>query len=72
MSSPAKGPQEKREHKKNGWLPANVLVPTVAVPVTKEFPRRKEEERRGMVAGIIQRRTNNCLSFFYWRDWRLE
>lgn len=43
MSSHAQGLQEKSEHKKNGWLPANVPVTTVAVPMTHVLPRRGEE-----------------------------
>lgn len=46
MSSHDKGPRRKASQEE--WVASSgVLMPTVAVPMTREFPRRKEEERRG-------------------------
>lgn len=45
-------------------LPENVLLPTVAVPMTREFPRRKEEEKWGGQVGPFKG-GQTTLSHFY-------
>lgn len=47
MSSHGKGPQDKREHEKHGYFQQMSWCQQWAVPMTHEFPRRKEEEKRG-------------------------